>query len=134
MKQGNLIGFGAEYLTGAVPPQDMADDVVTLCIASENPEAFAICAAILYAKRRFGYRQLDIAKMCGWDTDNHLSAYKKGRAAMPSKHYRRFAQVTGCNLLEQVQRRSELAVSLTGRTTTNDRERLAVALMLRAAA
>lgn len=133
MKQGNLSGFGTEYLSGAVPPQDMGDDVVTLCIASDNPEAFAICMAIQYAKRRFAYRQIDIAKLCGWTSDNHLSAYKKGLADMPSKHYRRFAQVTGCNLLEQVQRRSELAVSLTGRTTTNDRERLALALMLRAA-
>ena len=134
MKQGILRGFGTPYLTGALPPEDMDDDVVTLCIASDNPEASAIRLSIQYAKRRFGYRQIDIAKLCGWDTDNHLSSYHKGRADMPAKHYRRFAQVTGCNLLEQVQRRSELAVSLSGRNTPNDRERLALAMMMRNAA
>lgn len=134
MQQANLRGFGSEYLTGATPPQDMPDEVVTMCVASNAPEAAAIKLAIQYAKRRFGYRQLDIAKLCGWKNDNHLSSYKHDRAALPEKHYKRFAQVTGCNLLEQVQARIELSLSLTGRNTENDRERIALAMMLRAAA
>lgn len=131
MRQGNLRGFGAAYLTGAMPPEDMPDEVVTLCVASESPAAAAITLSIQYAKRRFGYRQLDIAKLCGWGSDNHLSEYKHGHAPMPDKHCRRFAQVTGCNLLEQVQRRIDLSLGLSGPASANDRERIALALMFR---
>lgn len=131
MKQGTLRGFGAPHLTGAVPPADMPDDVVTLC----NSEADAIKWSIAFAKRRFGYTQLDIAKLVGWKTDNHLSDYKKDPdSKMPEKHRRRFAQVTGCNLLEQYERRQETLRKATGQLTANERERDVVATMLRAAA
>lgn len=134
MKQHVLRGFGASYLSGATPPADMPDDVVTYCATSENPEAAAISLCIGYAKRRFGYRQIDVAKLCGWKSDNQLSAYAHGRAEMPAKHYRRFAQVTGCNLLEQVQRRVLTGARLTGQISSNDRNRAALAAMLREAA
>lgn len=134
MKQGILRGFGAAHLTGAEPPRDMSDDVVTFCMASDSPEATAIRLCIQYAKRRFGYRQFDVAKLCGWRSDNHLSSYARGTADMPAKHYRRFAQVTGCNLLEQVQRRDELTTRLTGRETVNERDRAVLARMLAEAA
>lgn len=134
MKQETLRGFGSAYLAGAMPPEDMPDAVVTMCIASDKPEATAIALSINYAKRRFGYRQIDIAKLCGWGSDNHLSEYKRGHAPMPGKHDRRFAQVTGCNLLEQVQRRIDLSLGLAGPVTANERERIALALMLQAAA
>ena len=133
MKQELLRGFGASHLTGATPPTDMPDDVVTLCVASDNPEATAIRLSVLYAKRRFGYRQLDVAKLCGWKRDNHLSSYAKGAAYMPVKHYDRFAQVTGCNLLEQVQQRIALNARLDGRESENKREEAALLLMLEAA-
>jgi len=134
MKQELLRGFGASYLTGATPPLDMPDDVVTLCIASDNPEASAIRLSIAYAKRRFGYRQLDIARLCGWERDNHLSAYAKGTLYMPVKHYDRFAQVTGCNLREQVQQRIALNLRLDGKESENKREEAALMLMLGVAA
>ena len=130
MKQELLRGFGAPYLTGALPPNDMPDDVVTLCVASDNPEATAIRLCIKFAKRRFGYRQLDVARLCGWTSDNHLSSYAKGAAYMPVKHYDRFAQVTGSNLLDQVQQRIALNARLDGKETENKRDEAALALML----
>jgi hypothetical protein len=133
MKQALLRGFGASYLTGAEAPVDMPDDVVTMCVASDQPEAVAIRLSIAYAKRRFGYRQIDIARLCGWKQDNHLSSYAKGAAYMPVKHYDRFAQVTGCNLREQVQQRIALNARLDGRESENKREEAALLLMLEAA-
>lgn len=131
MKQELLRGFGSGYLTGAVSPSDMPDEVVTLC----KSEADAIRYSINFAKRRFGYTQLDIAKLCGWGTDNHLSTYKKhAHVPMPDKHRRRFAQVTGCNLLEQYERRQETIRAATGAITANERERAVLALMLGVAA
>ena len=64
----------------------MPDDVVTLC----SSEAEAILHSIRFAQKRFGYTQLDIAKLCGWTSDNHLSAYKRGNAVMPEKRRDRF--------------------------------------------
>jgi|SRR4249919_162001 hypothetical protein len=134
MKQELLRGFGASYLTGATAPLNMPDDVVTLCVASDSPEASAIRLCIQYAKRRFGYRQIDIARLCGWTTDSHLSSYAKGAAYMPVKHYDRFAQVTGCSLLEQVQQRIALNARLDGKESENKREEAALMLMLGVAA
>jgi hypothetical protein len=134
MKQELLRGFGAPYLTGATPPSAMPDDVVTLCVSSAQPEAAAIRLCIKFAKRRFGYRQLDIARLCGWERDNHLSSYAKGTAYMPVKHYDRFAQVTGCALLDQVQQRIALNARLDGRESENKREEAALILMLGVAA
>jgi hypothetical protein len=125
MKQHLLRGFGSSYLSGAMPPADMPDEVVAMC---EN-EADAILHSINFAKARFGYTQRDIALLCGLSSDNHLSAYKKGREEMPRKHYVRFAQVTGCNLLAQVIRRDRQQ----GRQTANDRNDAVLAQMLRAA-
>lgn len=130
MKQGVLQGFGAPYLTGAVPPADMPADVVTLC----RNEADAIAHCINFAKARFGYTQLDIARLCGWKSDSHLSEYAHGAADMPGKHYRRFALVTGCNLLAQFQRRAELVERVSGKETPNDRAKAVLARMLVAAA
>lgn len=129
MKQANLRGFGASYLTGATPPTDMPDDVVTLC----SSEAEAILHSIRFAQKRFGYTQLDIAKLCGWSTDNHLSSYKRGNATMPDKHRDRFALVTGCNLLTQYMRRQEVLAELAGRVTPNKRNDAVLARMLEAA-
>jgi len=126
MKQANLRGFGASYLTGAVPPIDMPDDVVTLC----RSEADAILHCINFGKARFGYTQLDIAKLCGWSSDNHLSSYKRGAAAMPAKHHDRFGHVTGCNLLTQYLRRQETIAELTGTVTANKRNEAVLARML----
>jgi hypothetical protein len=130
MKQGTLRGFGASYLTGAKQPADMPDDVVTLC----KSEADAILHSINFAKARFGYTQLDIAKLCGWPKDNHLSSYKRGAARMPEKHRARFAHVTGCNLLEQYERRQETVRKASGQLTANERERAVLARMLAVAA
>lgn len=131
MKQEVLRGFGAPHLTGAVAPVDMPDDVVTLC----HSEADAILRSINYAKARFGYTQLDIAKLCGWSSDNHLSTYKRNRhVPMPDKHRRRFAIVTGCNLLEQYERRQETIRAASGTQTHNERERAVLARMLAVAA
>lgn len=129
MKQGNLRGFGAGYLSGATPPADMPDEVVTLC----RSEADAILHSINYAKARFGYTQLDIAKLCGWKTDNHLSAYKRGKAQLTDddQRWHRFAQVTGCNLLAQYQARH--ALTRRGHETANELARAVLAQMLRAA-
>ena len=126
MKQHLLRGFGSSYLSGAMPPADMPDEVVAMCAN----EADAILHSINFAKARFGYTQKDIARLCGLSSDNHLSAYKKGSAEMPRKRYARFAQVTGCNLLSQYQRRNRQ----NGRETPNDRAEAVLALMLRAAA
>lgn len=125
MKQHLLRGFGAPYLSGAVPPADMPDEVIAMC----SSEADAIAWSINYAKARFGYTQRDIAHLCGWRSDNHLSAYKKGGEEMPRKRRARFAQVTGCNLLSQYLRRNRQ----NGRDTANDRAEAVLALMLRAA-
>lgn len=130
MKQGLLRGFGAGHLAGAVAPFDMPDEVVTLC----KTEADAILWSINYATHRFGYTQRDIAKLCGWRGGNHLSSYARGAAAMPEKRQRRFAQVTGCNLLEQHQRRLEIIAAMAGTTTPNSVEKTVLAMMLRAAA
>lgn len=127
MKQHLLRGFGASYLSGAVPPVDMPDEVVAMC---DGDEAAAILHSINFAKARFGYTQLDIAKLCGWVSDNHLSAYKKGTADMPRKHHARFAQVTGCNLLMQVRKLKRQQ----GKQTANDRNEAVLAQMLRVAA
>jgi hypothetical protein len=130
MKQEVLKGFGTPYITGAIPPIDMPDDVVTVC----QSESDAIRYSIQFAKRRFGYTQLQIAQLCGWSSDNHLSAYKKGRAEMPPKHWRRFTQVTACNLLEQFDRRRKIAERISGRECPNQREAAVVARMMAVAA
>lgn len=130
MKQELLRGFGAPYLSGQLPPNDMPDDVVTLCASSAQPEAAAIRLCIKYAKRRFGYRQLDIARLCGWEKDNHLSAYAKGTLFMPVKHYDRFAQVTACALFDQVRKRVARNAELEGRDSENKREAAALDQML----
>lgn len=130
MKQGTLRGFGASYMTGAMPPADMPDDVVTTC----QNEADAIRRSIHFAQRRFGYTQLDIAKLCGWASDNHLSAYKRGLAAMPEKHHARFVMVTGCALLTQYQRRQEVLAEMAGIVTPNRRDDAVLARMLAVAA
>jgi hypothetical protein len=131
MKQGILRGFGAPYLTGAVAPADMPDDVVTSC----NSEADAIRWSIAFARKRFGYTQLDIAKLCGWDSDNHLSSYKRhAEVRMPDHRRARFAQVTGCNLLEQYTRRQETLAAMAGAVPANKRDEIAVARMLAVAA
>jgi hypothetical protein len=127
MKQGILRGFGAAHLTGAIAPIDMPAEVVAMC----NSEADAILHSINFAKARFGFLQADIAKLMGLRSDSHLSAYKSGAEAMPEKHYRRFAQVTGCNLIEQYHRTQEVT---SGKDSANERNKVALALMLRAAA
>jgi hypothetical protein len=131
MKQGNLRGFGTEYLTGAVPPIDMPPDIVAIC----RNEADAIDRSIAFAKARFGYTQLDIAKLCGWKSDNHLSAYKKGTATLTDdpRRWKRFAQVTGCNLLEQYQEAKATTGRMTGQLSDNERNKAILAAMLRAA-
>lgn len=126
MKQHSLRGFGESYLTGATPPADMPEHIVGLC----KSEADAILHSINYAKARFGYSQRDVAKLCGWRTGSHLSDYKAGREEMPRKHWQRFAQVTGCNLLRQYRQR----LRLIGHETSADRNAAIVEQMLRAAA
>jgi hypothetical protein len=131
MKQGVLKGFGAAYIGHAKAPVDMPDDVVTMC---RGLEAAAITHSINYAKRRFGYTQLDIAKLCGWASDNQLSAYKKNPdVRMPSHRRAVFAQVTGCNLLEQVRRRNEQQDELAGVLSPNKLNEAVVARMLEVA-
>lgn len=131
MKQATLRGFGASYLSGAEPPVNMPDDVVTMC----RNEADAILHCIRFAQKRFGYTQLDIARLCGWSSDNHLSAYKRDpEVRMPEKHHDRFAQVTGCNLLAQYIRRQETIAELTGKVTQNSRNDAVLARMLAVAA
>lgn len=130
MKQGHLRGFGRPYLSGAVAPVEMPDAVVTLC----KTEADAIGHSINFAKARFGYSQLDIAKLCGWRSDNHLSAYKRGVAPMPEKRRRSFAQVTGCALLAQYELRQQTLREASGQLTENERARAVLAAMLMAAA
>lgn len=132
MKQGTFQGFGAPYLACARAPIDMPDEVVTMCRGSE---AAAILHSINYAKRRFGYTQLDIAKLCGWSSDNHLSAYKKNpEVRMPDCRRDIFARVTGCNLLEQVRRRNEQQDELAGVLSPNKLNEAVVARMLGVAA
>lgn len=131
MKQGLLRGFGASHMTGALAPVDMPDDVVAMC---GDSEAKAVLHSVNFAKARFGYTQLDIAKLMGWRSDSHLSAYKSGAAPMPEKHWRRFAQVTGCNLLEQVQTRNRARDCLAGRVSENDINKAVLARMLAVAA
>jgi predicted transcriptional regulator len=130
MKQGLLTGFGASHLTGAIPPLDMPDDVVAMC----KTEAQAIARSISFAKARFGYTQLDIAKLLGMTGESHLSEYKSGKDQMPEKYWRKFAQVTGSNLLEQVQIRDRATDCLSGRVTENDINRAVLARMLMVAA
>jgi hypothetical protein len=131
MKQGVLRGFGAAHLSAAVPPQDMPADVLAMC----RSEADAILHSINFAKRRFGYTQLDIARLCGWTTDNHLSEYKRNREVrMPDKHRRRFAQVTGSNLLEQYELTQQTQRRASGNETANERNEAVVARMLQVAA
>lgn len=132
MKQELLRGFGAPYLSGQLPPEDMPDDVVTMCAAQEMPEAVAIRLCLKYAKRRFGYRQGDVARLCGWARGNHLSHYAKGTEFMPVKHYDRFAQVTACNLLDQVQKRVAANLKLAGQESANKQEDAALHVMLAA--
>lgn len=127
MKQGLLRGFGAAHLTGAVAPIDMPYEIVAQC----DSEAMAVLLSINFAKTRFGYTQLDIARLCGWTTDSHLSAYKRGVAVMPERRQRVFAQVTGCNLLEQWQRKQAIE---DGTASANDLHRAVLAQMLAVAA
>jgi hypothetical protein len=131
MKQGTLRGFGTEYLTGAVPPVDMPYHIVALC----RDEADAVSQCIAFAKARFGYTQLDVAKLCGWRSDNHLSAYKRGTAALTDdpRRWKRFAQVTGCNLLEQYQQSKDITGRMAGQVSDNERNKAMLAAMLRAA-
>lgn len=130
MKQGILRGLGAPYLSGAEPPRDMPDEVLTRC----QSEADAIRWSIEYARKRFGYRQIDIARLCGWRSDCHLSIYKRNpNVRMPTNRRARFAQVTGCNLLDQYTRRRDMLAELSAAHCQNTRDQLAVALMLRVA-
>lgn len=127
MKQGNFEGFGPQGKLWR-KPANMPQSVVALC----KTEAHAVARSIAYAKARFGYTQLHIAKLCGWASDNHLSAYKRGTPLTDDEaRWERFAQVTGCNLLAQVRERDSAERKDAGHMTENERERAVVALMLR---
>ena len=87
MNQAVFDGFGPQGKLWR-KPENMPGEVVALC----KSEADAITWSINYARKRFGYRQIDIAKLCGWESDNHLSAYKKAPdGSMPTNRWNRFA-------------------------------------------
>lgn len=130
MKQASFQGFGPQGMLWRAPA-DMPAAIVVAC----KTEAQAVARSLSFAKARFGYTQATVAKLCGWASDNHLSAYKRGSAPLPDdeKRWRTFAQVTGCNLLSQVRARDAANRIDAGRMTENERERAVLAQMLEAA-
>lgn len=137
MKQGKFKGFGAEsrgHLYPALTPVNMPDEVVTLCMADRNPAAAAVAHTLNFARARYGYSQLDVARMCGWKSASYLSEIARGTKAMPALKADRFVIVTGCNLLGQVIERQRLERRLAGAETPNERNRTVLARMLAVAA
>ena len=137
MKQAVFSGFGAKgavYATPVIVPVNMPDEVVTLCVADKSPEAVAVAHSLNFARARFGYSQLDVAKRCGWGSASYLSEIAHGRKAMPETRVENFVLATGCNLLGQVIHRKRIEERISGRETANERSRAVLAAMLRAAA
>lgn len=141
MKQANFSGFGARgqlCVSPAINPATMPDEVVTLCMASRNPEAAAVAHSLNFARARYGYSQADVAKRCGWKSQTYLSEIAKGRKSFPGgapiDRAAAFVQATGCTLLEQVRQRQRIETRLRGAETDNDRSRAVLARMLAVAA
>lgn len=121
-------GFGpsakavAEWRT----PSQMPLDIVALC----TDEAHAVRLSLDYAKRRFGYRQADIADLMGVHKAR-LSQWRRAEHPMPEKHRRFFTHATGCNLLLQHVEDVEARKKATGQWTERERDDAIVALMTR---
>lgn len=111
----------------AEAPIDAPDEVVTAC----KSEAEAVRLCIEFARDCLGVDQRRIAKLCGWKTDSYLSeiASEASEKRMPPKRVRKFTLATGNRLLEQWLKRQELIRELTGKTTAQDRARIAVNAM-----
>lgn len=129
MKQANFKGFGPTDKGGPLwrKPADMPDEVVTLCVADKHPQAVAIAHSLNFARARFGYSQLDVAKRCGWKSASYISEIAHGHKAMPEDRIERFLAATGCNLLEQVIYRQRIEERIAGKETSNERNRAVLA-------
>ena len=93
-------------------------------------EAHAVRLSLDYAKRRFGYRQADIAELMGVHKAR-LSQWRRSEHPMPEKHRRFFTHATGCNLLLQHVEDVEARKKATGQWTERERDDAIVALMTR---
>lgn len=116
------------------PPEaiDAPDEVVTAC----QNEADAVRWCIEYAREQHGMSLRTVAKICGWKSSSFLSeiANPENEKTMPAKRIRRFTLATGLRLVEQYHARQAVIRRLSGKETARDRNRMAVNVLLRAAA
>ena len=98
---------------------DAPDSAITLC----RSEAHAVQICLTLAMRRYGRNQKTVAEMCGWSTDTCLSeaAKESNPRRIPKTKRNRFANATGCNLLNQYIARKEAERLAGGKTTEQDR-------------
>lgn len=120
-------------LQGVTPfadaPMDAPEDVLLDC----HSEAEAVRRCLEFAKRH-GITQKTVATFCGWKSSSYLSeiANPGNEKVMPEDKRRRFAFITGWNLVDQWHAREELKKRLNGKQTENDRRNKAVDLMVAA--
>jgi hypothetical protein len=107
-------------------PVRMGPDIVALC----QNEAHAIRLSLDFAKRRYGYRQQDVAELMKIRTPR-LSEWRKPENTMPAKHRKWFCHATGCALLEQHIEDVEARKRATGQLSERERDAVIVALMAR---
>lgn len=118
-------------LQGVTPfadaPMDAPEDVLLDCTS----EAEAVRRCLDFAKKH-GINQTTVASFCGWKSSSFLSeiANPENEKSMPENARRRFAFITGWNLVDQWHEREELKKRLNGKQTENDRRSRAVELMV----
>lgn len=116
------------------PPEaiNAPDEVVTAC----QSEADAVRWCIDYAREQHGMSLRAIARVCGWKSSSFLSeiANPENGKGMPAKRIRRFTLATGLRLVEQYHARQAVIRRLSGKETARDRGRMAVEVLMRAAA
>jgi hypothetical protein len=129
MRQPNLRGLPAF----ADAPFDMPYAIVA--DFRNKGEAEVVRACIEFAKDTRGISQRQIARMCKWKRDSYLSeiASDGNAKTMPDAKLGLFALATGTNLLSQWREQQEADRRISGKTTAQDRTRIAVAAMREAA-
>lgn len=108
----------------AEAPIQAPDPVVTAC----KSEAEAVRWCLEFASD-FGISRATVARLCGWKSHSYLSelASESSEKRFPPKRVRKFSLATGCELLEQYIARQETLREMTGKQTSHDKAREAVA-------
>jgi len=108
----------------AEAPIEAPDAVVTAC----KTEAEAVRWCLEFAAD-FGITRQTVARLCGWKSSGYLSeiASEGSEKRFPPKRMRRFSLAVGCELLEQWHKRQEIVREMTGKQTSHDKAKEAVA-------